>query len=126
MLASAAEEDGHRGTVPAWAHWDPAGQHRAFPSSPSPSPFPAHIVLPQAAATGEGAAPQTQALDPQMCEGLAMGWTWSGRSIQLSPSLHRGKAVGWAGLQRGQLQKRAAVRGIRNLVIAKAGGDGSR
>lgn len=96
MLASAAEEDGHRGTVPAWAHWDPAGQHRAFPSVPSPSPFPAHIVLPQAAATGEGAAPQTRALAPQVCEGLAMGVDTERQEHPAQPQPPPGEG-GWMG-----------------------------
>lgn len=102
MLANAAEEDGHRGTVPACAHWDPAGQDRTgqdrvFPSIPSPSPFPAHTVLLQAVATEEGGAPQTQVLAPQLCEGLATGLeaVRQGRPAQPQPPPGESSWAGW-------------------------------
>lgn len=50
---------------------------------------------------------------PHSCvKAWPQGWRRCGRGVQLSPSLHQEKAVGQAGLQPGQLQKRAAVRRI--------------
>lgn len=68
-----------------------------FPAIPSPSPFPGHTVLLQAEAAEDGGAPQTRALAPQLCKGLATGVevVEQGHPAQPQPPPGEGGWAGW-------------------------------